>query len=104
VRQALEELGRAAVLEPRPPVDDEVLLEAGRLDLGALDRERRPRVACDVPELLLPGPEMAGHDLVPVEAHPDTRDLGRAVAVQRHEVGERAGLDDRAGAFGKLHE
>lgn len=49
VREPLQELRRAALLDARAAVDDEVLLQPGRLDLAALEGERHARVALDVP-------------------------------------------------------
>jgi hypothetical protein len=48
VGEPLQQFGCPAFDDSRPPVDDEVLLETGRLDLGAFDRERDARVAGDV--------------------------------------------------------
>jgi hypothetical protein len=67
VGEPLQELRCAARREPRVPVDDEVLLEAGRLDLGAFDRERYTGVARDVPQLALIRIQVSGDDLVAVE-------------------------------------
>jgi hypothetical protein len=96
VREPLQELGRTAFLEARGPVYDQVLLEARRLELGAFDRERNLRVAPDVAELLLPGVQMAGDDLVAVEPDPDAADLRRAVGAERDEMGQGVRLEDRS--------
>jgi len=56
----------------------------------------------DVLQLLLGGVEMAADELVAVEPDPHARDLRRAVAVERHEVGEGAGLD-RGACFLRQH-
>jgi O-acetyl-ADP-ribose deacetylase len=102
MRERLQELGRAALGDPCAPVNDEVLHQARWLDLGALDRERDPRIPPHVAELLLVT-QVAGHDLAAVEPNPDAGDLRRAVAVQGDEVREPAGLDQRPRALGKLH-
>lgn len=86
MRQLLEQLGRPALGDPRPAVDDEVLQQAGWLQLRALDRERHPRVLAEVAELLLLT-QMSGDDLVAVESDPHAGDLRGAVAIQRDQVG-----------------
>jgi hypothetical protein len=98
VGKPLQQLGCATFDEPRPPVDDEVLLEPRRLDLGALDRQRHARIAGDVSELPLI-PKVRRDDLVAVQSDPDAGDLRGAVGVQRDEVGQRVGLDQRARAL-----
>ena len=100
----LQELRRSARLESRTTVDDEVLLEAGRLHDGALDRERDTRVAGDVAELPLREAEMPGDDLVALEPDPDAGHLRRAVPVERDQVRERAGLDQLTCALRQLHD
>ena len=45
MREPLQEFRRAAFLHPRTAVDDEVLLQAGRMDALALERDRDTRVA-----------------------------------------------------------
>jgi hypothetical protein len=75
VREALQELRAAALLEACPPVHDEVLPQPGRLDLTPLEGQSDTRVAADVAELLLIG-EVSGHNLVAVQADPDAGDLG----------------------------
>ena len=82
MRQALQELGRAALLDPSAPVDDQVLLEPGRLHDGSLQGQRDARIAFHVPQLLL-RVQVPGDDLVAVEADPDARDLRCAVGVRR---------------------
>ena len=66
----LQQLRRAAFDQTRAPVDDEVLLQARRLDLAAFDRERDARVSGDVPELPLIRSEMPRDDLVAVQSDP----------------------------------
>ena len=102
VRQALQELGGAALLDPRAPVDDQVLLEPGRLHDRSLDRQRDARLALHVSQLLLPA-EMPRDDLVAVQADPDARHLRTTVGVQRDEVRERVGLEQLARARRQVH-
>ena len=49
VGESLQQFRGSAFDDSCPPVDDEVLLQTGRLDVGALDREGDARVASDVP-------------------------------------------------------
>src|SRR5215208_3825583 len=102
VGQLLEELRRTALGDSRAPVDDQVLQEPRRLDLGAFDRERDALVTPNVPQLLLVT-QVPGHDLVAVEPDPDAGNLRRAVPVERDEVSEPPRLDQRAGAVRKVH-
>jgi hypothetical protein len=83
-------------------VHDEVLLQTGRLDLSALDRERNARITGDVLKLS-PLPEVARDDLVPIQSNPDAGHLRRAVRVERDEMGERIRLDQPARALRQLH-
>ena len=74
MRQALEKLGSAALLELRRPVYHEVFLESGRADLGALEREYDARIATDVAQLLLL--KQVGRDeLLALEPDPDAGHL-----------------------------
>jgi hypothetical protein len=75
VGESLQQLRRSTFYEARSPMDDEVLLQAGRLELGALDRECDPRVTGNVPELPQIRREMSRDDLVSVQSHPDARHL-----------------------------
>ena len=88
--EPLEQLGRAAFHESRPSMGDEVLLQPGRLQRGSFDRERDARISSDVSQLSLIGAEMSRDDLVVLKSDPDTRHLGRAIRVERHEVREGA--------------
>jgi hypothetical protein len=66
-----EQLGRAARFEPRTSVDDEVVLQAGRLELRPLDRKRDAWIAGDILQFPLVETEMPGNDLVPVQSDPE---------------------------------
>jgi hypothetical protein len=90
VRQLLEQLGRAALLDHGGAVGDEVLAQAGRPDLGALEGEGHPRVAPDVPDLELVRVEMRREQVVALDRHPDDGHVRRAVAADRGEVAEGA--------------
>ena len=89
MREPLEQVSSATLDEPRPTVDDEVFLQARRMDLRALDREGDPWIARHVLQLPLVGAKVTRHDLVAFEADPDAGELRRAVGIQRHEVRER---------------
>src|SRR3954452_1081633 len=93
VREFLEQLRRATFLDRGGAVDDRVLPQPGRLDLAALERDNHARLTLDVLELLLRWVEMAGEQVVAVEADPHARDLRAAVLVGRHQVAQRAGPD-----------
>src|SRR4029450_11866389 len=96
-------LGRASLLYPRAPMDDEVLLQAGRLEFRPFDRKRDAWIAGEVGQLPLVGAERPGDDLVPVQPDPDAAHLRRAVRVERDEVRERVRIDEPAGARRKVH-
>ena len=87
VRELLEELRPAALGDSGRPVHHEVLLQSGRLDLTALDRQRDPRVALEVSDLLS-STEVCEHNLVAIESHPDDRNLRRSVRIDRYQVRE----------------
>src|SRR3954469_22675916 len=88
VGQALEQRRRAPLLDRRPAVDDEVLLEAPLVDAGALDRQRHARVALGVARLAARR-HVAADDVLAVEAGPHDADLRAAVGVERDEVDQR---------------
>jgi hypothetical protein len=100
VRQPLEQLGRAALLDRSTSVDYEVLPHANRIGDRRLDGERDPWVASDVAELLLLA-EMRGDDVLAFETDPDDRHLRAPVRVDRDEVGEAVGLENLARALGE---
>src|SRR5215210_2902500 len=58
VSEPLEQLRSSALRDARPSVDDEVLLEPGRVDPGSFEGERDSRIAAHVAELLLTGGEV----------------------------------------------
>ena len=76
VGELLQQIRCPAVDEAGTTVDDQVLLQAGRLDLGPLDREGDTRIACDVLQFSLIEAQVARDDLVVVQADPDAGDLG----------------------------
>ena len=98
--EPLQELRRAALLDRRAAVDDQVLAEPERVGLRSLDRDRHARVPADVAQLLLLA-QVRGDDVVAVEADPDDRDLRAPVRIDRDEVGEPVGLEHRSRALGK---
>ena len=67
--ESLEQLGRAALVDRGRSFDDQVVLHPVLIALG-LDREGDPRVAFDVADLLI-DEQLADHDVVAVQAHPD---------------------------------
>jgi hypothetical protein len=81
-------------------VHDEVLAQAHGVEAAALDRQQNPRVALDIAHLQPVG-HVAADDLVAIEADPDRGGLRAAVGVERHEVGERVGLQQ--GASFRVH-
>ena len=91
-----EQLRAAALDDPGAAVHDEVLAQAHRVRLGALDRQRHARVAHDVVELAARA-ERGEDDVVALEADPDEADLRAAVGRDRDEVRERVALEHRAG-------
>lgn len=97
MREPLQKVRRAALLEARGSVDDEVLLQAWRLKLGAFERDRHTRVMPDVAQLLLRRVEMAGNDVVALEADPNAADLRGTVGGQRDQMGQGARLQDPSG-------
>jgi hypothetical protein len=101
VGQPLEQRGRAARLDRRMPVDDEVLAQAARVEPQALDRQADAGVALEVGDLAR-AEQVGRDDLVAVEAGPDAADLWAAVGVQRDHVDERRGLEQLAD-FGVEH-
>jgi hypothetical protein len=70
VREALQQIGSPALHQTRRAMHDVVLHQAGRLELGALDRERNARVAGDVLQLAQSRVQVPGDDLVVVQADP----------------------------------
>ena len=58
VREVLEQLRSTALVDSRDSFHEEILLQAGRLDLRPLDKQRDPRVALDVLQLV-PAPRWA---------------------------------------------
>jgi hypothetical protein len=82
VGEALEQGRGAACLKPRGAADHEVLAQADRVDGVAFDRQRNARIGGDVAQLVLALIEVAGDDLVSVEADPDARDARAAVAAR----------------------
>ena len=89
VRQPLQELRGAALGDASMAVHDEVLLQAGRVELRSLERDDDARVALDVADLLVQR-QVACHELVSVEPDPDARHLRGPVLVERDEMGQRA--------------
>jgi hypothetical protein len=102
VREALEQLRCATLLNPGTAVDDEVLLQAGRVNTRALERERNTWVAADIDELLSLT-QVPGDDVFPVESDPDAGDLRRTVPTNGDEVGERTRLDQFTCALREQH-
>ena len=100
LRQPLQQLRRASLRDPGTAVEDDVVPHAELVGARCLQRERDGGVALHVADLAMPG-EVARDDLVPLDADPDNRHLRAAVGVHRHEVRERAGLDQRAHALGQ---
>ncbi len=98
----LEQLGSAARLDGGAAVNDEVLPQARRLDLTALERDRHPGVAGDVLELALRRHQMGGEQVRSFDANPHAGDLRRAVGAEGDEVAQRAGADQVLGAFRQL--
>ena len=74
MRQPLEKFGCAALLEFRRPVYNKVFLEAGRANLGALEREYNTWIATNVAQLLLLE-QVSRDQLIAVEPDPDTGHL-----------------------------
>ena len=101
--ELLQQLGRAALLDRRPPVDDHVLAQSRRPHLGALERDRHVRVAADVLELPQPGIQMRGEQVVAVDGDPHARHLRPSLAADRDEMAESAAPDDLLGAVGEGH-
>ena len=99
VREALQQLGRAALLEPGAAVDDEVLLQSRRVDSRALERERDAGIPANIAQLPLAGREVPGDELVAID--PAQTHVTWASSVERDQVRERAGLDQLAGAIGQ---
>jgi hypothetical protein len=102
-RQPLQQFRRAALDEARAPVDHQVLLQAGRLDLASLDRKRNARIAGHVLQLALIRSEMTGNEVVSVQPNPDARHLRRTVAIERDEMGKRTRLDQAPSTLRQLH-
>ena len=94
--QALEELGRAALLDPSATPDHEVLLEAAGVEPEPLDRQADPAVPLEVAHLER-AEEVGGDDVLAVETGPDHGHLGAAVGVERDQVDERRRLEQGAG-------
>src|SRR3954453_3970836 len=103
VRELLQELRRTALLDRGGPVDDELLVQTGRVYLGPLERERHARVAPHVLELALLRVQVRGHEVVAVDRHPHEGDLRRAARSDRDQVAERARADQVLGAVGQGH-
>ena len=93
--QPMEQLRGAALADARPAVEDGVVPHADLVRPWRFERERHGRVTADVADLSVLE-QVARDDLVSLEPDPDDRHLRAAVGVQRHEMRERAGLDQRA--------
>ena len=90
--------GRAHPLgNPRPAVNDEVVVEAVCLPLG-LDREGDAGIVAYIPHLLVLR-KVATDDLVAVQAYPDRGDLGGAVRIEGDKVRQPWLLEDPPGSF-----
>ena len=101
MREALQQVRRAALGHARLAAQDEVLVQTPGVAAGCGKRERDPRVCPQVPELALitQGPD---DDLVPVEAHPGHRDVRVPLPVERDNVGERAAFEEPADGVGQV--
>jgi len=97
VRQPLEQLGAATLLDPGRAVHHEVLVDVLVVPRLRLVRQHDAGVAADVLELALVGVQVCGDDVVTVHARPDADDVRAAVRVQRDDVGEVAAGDHLAG-------
>ena len=101
--ELLEQLRRATLLDRRGPVHHEVLAQAGRTDLAALEGHRHPWVAADVVQLALMRVEVSGEQIVAVDRHPDAGHLRSPPFPDGDEVAERSGTDQLLGAGGEGH-
>src|SRR5919201_4192504 len=79
-REILKQLRGAAFLDLRSAIDDDVLAQAPRLDLGPLEGDRHPGISLDVLELSLPWIEMRREEIVALDCNPDARHLRGAVS------------------------
>ena len=93
VSELLQQLGRAALLDPRATVDDEVLLQPGWV-VRACPRTRATRAGRGARSGASTGRAPGGRTRArPRRGQPDARHLRRAVGIEGHEVPERARLD-----------
>ena len=94
VCQALQQLGRTALRDPRRAADDEILGEPVFVHDAGFDRQPDPWIAPRVAQLQ-PIVQVTVEDLVPVEADPHHADLRAPVLVDRDEVRGVAGFNRR---------
>ena len=93
---------RAALLDPRAPVDDQVLLQPGRLHDRSLDRHDDARVALARSAASAAGAG-ARRRSRRRRGRPRRTRPAATVGVQRDEVSERVGLEQLARARRKVH-
>ena len=90
VRKLLQQLGSSALLDRGPAMHDEVLEQAGWLDLGSFERDRHTGIAPDVLELSQPRIQVRGEQVVSLDGNPHARHLRAAVRVGGDQMAERA--------------
>jgi hypothetical protein len=92
--EPLQKSRSAPFRDTSSPVDDEVLDEASLVVAARLERQNNPRVVPDIADLAAIR-QVSGDNLVTIEADPDNRHLGAAVAFQGDKVRERRRLQYR---------
>src|SRR3954469_10997512 len=91
VREPLQQLRRATLLDPRGSAHDEVPRQPALAESLSLDGDRYTRILLDVLDLPVAA-EVRADDLIVVQADPDAGHLRAAVGVERDHVAERVGL------------
>ena len=96
--EPLEKSGSAPFGDTSYPVDDEVFNEPALVVAARLERQSNPRVVADVADLATLC-QVSGDNLVTIEADPDNRHLGAAIASDGDKVREGRGLEYRLNAL-----
>src|SRR5215207_11650557 len=103
MRELLEQLGSSTLLDCRSAVDDHVLAQAGRVDLGALEGDRDAGIPADVLELPLARIQMRREQLVALDRNPHAGHLRGTGRADRDQMTEHTCADELLRALGKVH-
>ena len=103
MRELLKQRGRSALLDSRAAVDDNVLAQSGRVDLGALEGDRDARIPPDVLELSLAWIQMRRDQLLALDRNPHAGHLRGAGRADRDQMAERTRANELLRALGKRH-